>query len=173
MTRTMAALVAWACTAWLVVTPVAALYMLIDIDRFSSLAIDNLALPIQWYTVSHGQWIALWAITAGYLSLGYAGAWFLRKAFMSFARGAWFDVENSRHLRRYAALLISQGIAKPVHFGLASVVLSLNHPQGERLLTVSVGSNEALSILAGLVLWVLADLLVKGIRADAENRQFV
>lgn len=173
MTRNLAAMVAWLCTAWLVAMPAAALYLLISIETFGSLAMTNLALPIRWYTVSHGQWLALWVITALYLAIGYAGVWHLRKAFRSFARGDWFDVENSLHLRRFAALLILQGAAKPLHFGLASVILSLNHPPGERVLSIWLGSQEAVLIVAGLIFWVLADLLVEGTRADAENRQFV
>ena len=173
MTRKLAALVASLCTAWLVALPAAVLYFLVNIDSFGSLAVSNLALPIQWHTVDRGQWYSLWGISALYLMIGYAGAWYLRRAFLSFAGGDWFDLQNSRHLRRSAALLIIQGIAKPVHFGLASVVLSLNHPPGERLLSISVGSNEAVVIIAGFILWVLADLLVEGTKADAENRQFV
>lgn len=173
MTRKLAALVAWLCTVWLVALPAAALCFLVRIDDFGAMAISNLAMPIQWYTVSHGQWYALWAITALYLALGYAGAWYLRKAFASFASGDWFDTDNSRFLRRYAALLILQGVVKPLHFGLASIILSLNHPAGERLLSISVGSEVAVLIVAGFILWVLADLLVEGARADTENRQFV
>ncbi len=173
MTLKLAALVAWLCTAWLVTLPTAALYFLVRIESFGSLTMTNLAMPIQWYTVSHGQWYALWAITALYLALGYAGAWYLRRAFSSFARGDWFNIDNSRYLRRYAALLILQGAAAPLHFGLASVILSLNHPAGERLLSISVGSNVAVMIIAGFIFWVLADLLVEGTKANAENRQFV
>lgn len=100
MTRNLAAMVAWLCTAWLVAMPAAALYLLIRIDTFASLAMTNLALPIRWYTVSDDQWLALWALTALYLTIGYAGVWHLRKAFRNFARGEWFDVENSLQLRR-------------------------------------------------------------------------
>lgn len=173
MTRKLAAVVAWLCTAWLVVLPAAALYYLVKLESFGLLAAANLALPIQWYTVNNNQWLMLWGVTALYLSLGYAGAWYLRKAFRSFARGDWFDIENSRHLRRYAALLIVQGFAKPLHFGISSVILSLNHPPGEKLFSISFGSNEIVLVVAGIVMWVLSDLLVEGTRAEAENRQFV
>lgn len=173
MTRKLAALVAGLCAVWLVVLPTAALYFLVRIDDFGAMAVGNLAMPIQWYTVGNGQWYALWAITALFLALSYAGAWNLRKAFASFARGDWFDIENSRYLRRYATLLILQGVAKPVHFALASVILSLKHPAGERLLSISIGSDVAVLMIAGFILWVLADLLVEGSKADTENRQFV
>ncbi len=173
MTRTLASLIHWICTAWLLVLPAAALYYLVNIDSLAALASTNLALPIQWFTVGSGQWYALWGVTVLYLSFGYAGVWYLRKAFRSFALGNWFDAENSRSLRRFATLLILQGAAKPIHFGLASVILSLNHPAGERMLSISFGSNELILVISGIVFWVLADLLVEGTKADAENRQFV
>ncbi|MDJ0917815.1 MAG: DUF2975 domain-containing protein [Woeseiaceae bacterium] len=173
MTRTLASLVVWMCAAWLLLLPAGALYYLVNIDSLGALASRNLELPIQWFTVGRGQWYALWGATVVYLSLGYAGVWYLRKAFRSFASGDWFDAQNSRYLRRFAALLVLQGIAKPLHFGLASVILSMKHPPGERMLSISLGSNEAILIVAGLVFWVLADLLVEGTKADAENRQFV
>ena len=173
MTRILASLVSWVATVWLLLLPAGALYYLVNIDSLAALASSNLALPIQWFTVDRGQWYALWGVTVLYLSLGYAGVWYLRKAFRSFARGNWFDAQNSLYLRRFATLLILQGVAKPVHFGLVSVLLSMNHAPGERMLSISLGSNEAILIIAGLVFWVLADLLVEGTRADAENRQFV
>ncbi len=173
MTQKLAALVAGLCVIWLVALPIAAVYLLIDIEQFGLLAKENLKMPIQWFTVGKGQWFGLWTVTAMYLGVGYLGTWYLYQAFRSFARGAWFDEGNSRHLRRYAGLLMLQAILSPLHFSLASVILSINHPPGQKLLSVLAGSKELTMIAAGLILWVLADLLVKGIRADAENRQFV
>ena len=173
MTQKLAALVTGLCIAWLVLLPIGAIYLLIDIEQLGLLARENLRMPVQWFTVNTGQWYGLWLITALYLAVGYVGTWYLYRAFRSFAQGAWFDEANSRHLRRYAALLMLQAILGPLHFALASVILSLNHPDGQKLLSVFAGSKELTMIAAGLILWVLADLLVKGIRADAENRQFV
>ncbi len=173
MTKKLAALVSWVCTAWLVLLPLGMLYLLINISTLASLAASNLALPIQWHTVDNGQWYALWTITVAYVGIGLAAVWYLRKAFSSFARGNWFDGDNSVWLRRFAALLMLQGVARPVHLALSSLILSFNHPPGERTLSITAGSNELGLIVAGLIMWVLADLLVKGTQADAENRQFV
>ena len=163
----------WLCTLWLVVLPVGVLYLLFDIERFAAYATAGLAQPIRWYSVTDGQWYGLWALTTVYLGIGYAGVVYLRKAFSSFANGHWFDVRNSRNLRRFAILLMIQGVAKPVHFAVSSVVLSLHHPPGDKVLSISLGSNELILAGAGLVMWVLADLLIEGTKAAAENRQFV
>ena len=173
MTTRLAGLVYALCTIWLVLLPAGALYLLIDLERFASIAATNLGQPIQWYTVTDPQWYGLWVSTAMYAAIGYAAVFYLRRAFGSFARGAWFDADNSRSLRRFALLLIAQGLAKPVHFAVSSVLLSINHPPGEKVLAVSLGSGEVILIATGLIMWVLADLLVEGMKADAENRQFV
>ena len=173
MTVRIATLVYWLCTALLVLLPLGALFLLVDIERFAQLASRHLNLPIQWHTVTVAQWYGLWVLAALYAAIGYTGTVFLRRAFRSFAHGAWFDADSSRNLRVFSVLLAVQGIAKPVQFALAGIVLSLQHPPGGKVLAVSVGSNEATLVVAGMILWVLSDLLVAGTRADAENRQFV
>ena len=173
MTQKLAALVYWFATAWIVILPLAAMYSLIVFERFRGLAIDVIHLPIRWGSVAPWQWYGLWLSTLAYLMVGYVGVIYLRKAFASFAQGQWFDAENSRYLRVFSVLLITQAVAKPLHQGVMSVLLSWNHPPGEKMLSIALGSNELALFLGGVVMWVMSDLLVAGIRADAENRQFV
>ncbi|MEL7450525.1 MAG: DUF2975 domain-containing protein [Pseudomonadota bacterium] len=173
MTIKLARLVYWAASAWLVALPIGALYSLTDINLLARLAQLNLGLPIQWFTVATWQWYGLWAVSVAYLAVGYAGIYFLRRAFRSFASGQWFDTDNSRSLRLFAIFLVAQGFVKPLHHAASSVVLSWNHPPGQGMLSLSAGSHELVLIVSGLVVWVLADLLLAGIRADSENRQFV
>ena len=173
MTQKLARWVVWCCTAWLMAVPAGAFYFALNLDTFSALAMTHLALPIQWFSVNAFQWQALLALTFAYMCLSLAGTWYLLKAFRSFAAGHWFDESNSRHLRRFATLLMLQGAVRPVYLALASVLLSLNHPAGEQVLSLTAGSREVGLLVAGFVMWVLADLLVKGSDAANENRQFV
>ncbi len=173
MSRKLSSVIAWACLCLLVITPVAALFYLLRLEQFAELARASIGLPIQWWTVSNGQWYSLWAITAAYLSIGLVGLYFLRRAFSNFAKGELFNISNSRDLRRFSVLLFVQALATPLHFSLASIILSLNHPAGEKMLSISVGSNELKAICVALVLWVMSDLLVEGCRLHAENKQFI
>ena len=173
MTIKLARLVYWAASAWLVALPVGAIYFLTDIDRLARIAQTNFGVPIQWFTVATWQWYALWAMTVAYVAVSYAGVFFLRRAFRAFSQGQWFDTDNSRSLRLFAIFLVAQGLAKPLHFAACSVLLSWNHSPDERLVSLSASTNELVLIVSGLVVWVLADLLLAGIRADTENRQFV
>ncbi|MEM6302363.1 MAG: hypothetical protein AAF749_11540 [Pseudomonadota bacterium] len=173
MTQHLARIVSLLCTVWLIVAPVGALYLLLDHAAFTTMVRAEQQLPVQWHTVGTSQLYVVWLLAVIDVGLGTLGILFLRRAFQSFARGEWFDESNSRDLRRYAALLVAQALARPIVGALTSVVLSLNHPPGERMLSLTFGSNELWYLLAGFVTWVLADLLVRGASADRENRQFV
>lgn len=173
MSRKLSSVIAWACSLILMVAPIVALFYLLRLEKLAALAQSTIGLPIQWWTVSDGQWYALWMVTVAYISIGVVGLYFLRRAFAKFANGELFDVDNSRDLRRFSVLLFAQALTTPVHLSLASILLSLNHPAGQKMLSISVGSNELKAIGVALVLWVMSDLLVEGGRLQTENRQFV
>jgi len=173
MTRQFSRLVALGCMAILIVVPVAALYFLINIEQFSAIARSNLGLPIQWQTVSNTQWYSLWLLTVFYVAIGLAGLYFLRRAFSNFAKGQLFNHSNSHDLRLFSILLFAQALAKPLHFSVSSILLSMNHPAGQKMLSISFGSNEVEVIALAMILWVMSDLLVKGSKLENENKQFI
>jgi len=173
MTRRFSLLIAWGCTAILLVMPLALVYFLIDIDTFATLARSNLELPIQWQSVTTGQWYGFWLLSALYVAIGLAGFYFLRRAFANFARGELFNQNNSRDLRLFSVFLFAQALARPLHYALSSVLLSLNHPAGQKMLSISLGSGEIEVISLAMILWVMSDLLVKGSQLESENKQFI
>lgn len=173
MTRYFSLLIAWGCLAVLILAPAAFFFFLIDIEAFAALAKRTLGLPIQWRSVTTGQWYGLWLLTALYLSVGLSGLVFLRRAFVGFARGELFTRNNSRDLRRFSIFLFAQALAKPLHLALSSVLLSWNHPAGQKMLSISLGSSEIKVIALAMILWVMSDLLVKASALEHENKQFI
>jgi len=173
MTRQFSQLVALGCMAILIAAPVTALYFLINIELFAAMARSNLGLPIQWQTVSDMQWYSLWLLTVFYVATGLAGLYFLRHAFSNFAKGQLFNHSNSRDLRLFSILLFAQALAKPLHFSVSSMLLSMNHPAGQKMLSVSFGSSEVKVIALAIILWVMSDLLVRGSKLENENKQFI
>ncbi|MEL7022628.1 MAG: DUF2975 domain-containing protein [Pseudomonadota bacterium] len=173
MSRKLSLVIAWACSALLIAIPAVAVFYLVNLGSFASLTQSTVGFPIQWWTVSDGQWYALWGLTAAYLSIGLAGLFFLRRAFKNFSKGELFNASNSHDLRRFSVLLLAQALATPIHLSLMSLLLSWNHPPGQKMLSVAVGSNELKAVGVALVLWVLSDLLVEACRVHAENKQFV
>lgn len=173
MTRQFSRLIAMGCVAMLVVTPIVALYFLINIELFADLARSNLKLPIQWQTVSSVQWYSLWLLTVLYVATGLIGLFFLRRAFSNFSKGELFNHSNSRDLRLFSVFLFAQALAKPLHFSLSSMLLSMNHPAGQKVLSVSLGSGEIKLIALAMMLWVMSDLLVSASKLETENKQFI
>lgn len=173
MTRHFSLLISWSCLAVILLAPLAALYYLFNLDAFAGLTRTNLPLPIRWPTVTDGQWYALWGLTVLYAGVGITGLYFLRRAFSNFAHGELFNLANSRDLRMFSILLFVQALAKPLHFTLSSLLLSFNHPAGQKMISVSLGSNEIKVILLAMILWVISDLLIAGSKLETENKAFV
>ncbi|MEE9346320.1 MAG: DUF2975 domain-containing protein [Methylococcales bacterium] len=173
MTQQFSRLIALGCIAILIMAPFIALYFLINIELFAVMARSNLGLPMQWQTVSDIQWYSLWLLTVFYVATGLAGLYFLRRAFSNFAKGQLFNHSNSRDLRLFSILLFAQALAKPLHFSISSMLLSMNHPAGQKILSVSFGSDEVKVIALAMILWVMSDLLVRSSKLESENKQFI
>lgn len=137
------------------------------------MARNNSALPIQWQTVSDLQWYSLWLLTVLYVAICLTGLYFLRRAFSNFAQGQLFNHSNSRDLQLFSILLFVQALAEPLRFSISSMLLSLNHPAGQKLLSISFGSNEVKVIALAMILWVMSELLVSGSKLESENKQFI
>lgn len=173
MTRYFSLLIAWGCLVILILAPLAALFFLINIDTFADLAKRNLDLPIQWQSVTAVQWYWFWLLSMFYLAIGLGGFYFLRRAFANFARGELFNLNNSRDLRLFSIFLFAQALARPLHFALSSMLLSWNHPPGQKMLSISLGSGEIEVLSLAMILWVMSDLLVKASKLENENKQFI
>ncbi|HJN46842.1 MAG TPA: DUF2975 domain-containing protein [Vicinamibacterales bacterium] len=166
-------IVAWGSLVCLAAIVGAAIYFAADIQAFGRLAQQGAALPIQWATVEPAQLYALWLSTLIYLTPGAIALWFLSVAFRRFASGAWFDPASSIAFRRFALLLLLQTGLQPIHSAMSSVVLSMNHPPGQKILSITLGTNELKSIGLALIIWVIAELIRRGRSLEEENEAFV
>ena len=173
MTKCFSFLIYWGCNLTISIVPVFALYFLWDMNSFASLARNSLNLAIQWNSVESWQWYLLWLLTTVYISIGLVGVYFLRRPFHNFAKGELFNLTNSVHFKRFSTLLFLQAIAAPLNFSLSSILLSLNHPKGQKLLAVSFGSDEIKAIVLGMIFLVVSNLLVEAASIHTENKQFV
>lgn len=173
MTKQFSRLIAWGCYLMILLTPIFSIYLLWDIDLFSTQLSHYIHLPIHWHTVTIWQWYFQWLMTAAYISIGLIGLYFLHCAFRNFANGELFNLVNSHYIRMFSIFLFAQALAKPLYFTLSSVLLSLNHPDGEKIFSISVGSNEIIGIALGMILWVMSDLLVIASNLKTETEQYI
>ena len=173
MTQRFSLLIAYISLAALTIAPIAAVYFVFNIDIFASLAQQHFGLLIRWGSVTNTQWYGLWFLTVVFKSIGLVGLFYLYRAFAKFAKGEFFNLVNSKNLRMFSIFLFIQALAKPLFFTFSSILLSWNHPPMQKMVSVSVGSNEVIIVVLAMILWVTSDLLVKGYELKSENNQFV
>lgn len=173
MSRHFSLIIAWVCLLVLVSAPIASVYYLINIDALATLTKKSLSLPIDWASVKTVQWYGFWLLTLLYFAIGLSSLYFLRRAFTNFSQGEFFSLSNSQSLRMFSILLLAQALAKPLHHSLSSVLLSINHAAGQKVLSITIGSSEIKTIILGMIIWVISDLLVKGSKIESENKQFI
>lgn len=166
-------LIAVLCKVFVIFVLITSVYLLIDIETFKGLIRSATQLPIEWSTVSNLQWYAVWFLAIFNQLIGATGLLFLALAFQNFSKGELFNIVNSRYLRLFAIFIFIQALFSPIHFGLNSLVLSLNHPEGEQILSITFGLSELKLIFLASVLWILSELLLRAHEVESENRQFV
>ncbi|WP_051242335.1 DUF2975 domain-containing protein [Stappia stellulata] len=107
------------------------------------------------------------------LLVALAGFLTVRQLFLGFARGEVLTPESGRRLKRIGVIVTALGPLTILIRTIASVVVSLPNPPGERVLAVGFGSNDVTAIIAGMLLIVLGWTLEEAARVADENRQFV
>ncbi|MBB99601.1 MAG: hypothetical protein CML67_08710 [Rhodobacteraceae bacterium] len=117
--------------------------------------------------------LAALALAAIPLCLALLGFVVVQRLFHGFATGDILTPESGRRLRRIGIIVTALGPVAIVIRSIASVVVSLPNPPGERVLAVGFGSNDVTAIIAGMLLIVLGWTLEEAARVADENRQFV
>ena len=123
--------------------------------------------------MTRAQLHGFWALTLICALPAWISTYYLRRAFLYFAKGEYFNLANSCSLRLFAVFIFIQALATPVHTMLSSVLLSVNHPGGEKILALSFGSNDLKTIALAFIFWVISGLLVEANLLEKENQQFV
>lgn len=148
-------------------------YFLWRIDAFSEITKANAAFSIQWNTVDPYQLYIVCLIQSAVSMILVWGIYSLRKVFLAFSNGEIFVYENILHIKRFSATLILTGIGTVLTTTLASVILSLNHPAGQKTLAISIGGQQIWIMMIGLTFWLIAKILREASLLKNENNQFV
>lgn len=173
MSQQLARGLAWMCLVSLVGVVIGGGYLLIDIDMFRQLMIGAISAPIQWGLVESWQLYLAWLLAAIYVGIGLAGLGYLSQVLKRFGKGELFTLVNSRYLRGFASCLLLQSLFSPFYFGLLVVLLTLNHPAGQKILMLNASSSDLKNLGLGILLWLISDLLVKAHALEKENKAFV
>jgi Protein of unknown function (DUF2975) len=107
------------------------------------------------------------------VGLGLAALWQLWQLFGAFAAGRALTHEAQQHLRRFALVLLAITVCEPIYRATTSLLFSLGNPPGQRMLVVSLSSDDYLQGMLALVLLAIAIVMGDAVRAADENRAFV
>ncbi len=173
MSKTVLNAISILCLASMIGGVILILICLFNFSWFELVIQENIDVPIQWHTVERWQWYSLWGLTTAFLLFGLCGVYYLFLSVRGISAAGLFDLKNSVYLRRFALIALSQVILKPMCFTLAIILLSWNHPAGQKMLVISVGSEQVSTLVLGLIIWVMSDMLVAGNELDVENKHFI
>lgn len=97
----------------------------------------------------------------------------LRKLFQSYARGEYFSSRAAMHLgkvgRAVAVWVVLDFLCEP----LLSVWVTMNAPQGERLISLSLTAPSFIALFLAACISVIARILWQASEVESENRTFV
>lgn len=117
--------------------------------------------------------IATLAIACIPVLLAVAVLLLLHKLFLGFSRGAVLVPASGRILRQIGLIIAILAPLQIVLCAVASVVLSLPNPPGERELAIGIGSDDISTLIAGMLLIVLGWTLEEAASVADENSRFV
>jgi hypothetical protein len=90
------------------------------------------------------------------------GAYHLMRLFELYERGEIFKLSNVHCYKKLSRLLIWWFVAGILCRSLLSVVLTLHHPPGQRMITFGLSSSNLTILLLGLILAVITWVMEEG-----------
>ncbi len=101
------------------------------------------------------------------------GVWNLSRLFASFAEARFFTGETSNLLLSFTKMLICSVLATPIAGALTSVAVTMNYPEGQRMLSFQVSNNELSTLFIAAVFLAIAWVLREAQLLAKENAEFV
>ena len=161
------------CILGLLFFPAMWLFFLINQELYMQLAQQNIELDIQWETVTSTQGYIFWGMNVLPNLVIVWGLLNLRRLFNAFARLDFFTDMNIRYLKHFSFSLLASALLKIIVNIVSSVVLSINHPPTEKILSIQFNSHELNTFMIGLIFWLVAKILTEARALATENQQFI
>jgi hypothetical protein len=136
------------------------------------LARDNLAGSVTEAIAPAGV-AAAFIVSGLMLVVAEWGAWSAFRLFRAWSRGEPQPPVAGRHVRNMGAALIAFAVIKVAGGVVVSIAMTLDRVPGTRELTVSVGLENLVIVLTGVVLAAIGLALADAAAIADENRQFV
>lgn len=146
-------------------------WLLLDSETFLSLLQESIPIQTQYIGLSN----RLLALVPGLIPIALLmrGAWHLRRLFGLFAVRAFFHEEIAQRLHGFAFMLVFSVLAKPVAGALSSAALTMNYPEGERSISVTIESGDLTTLFIGVIFLIIAWVLREAHQLSKENAEIV
>ena len=124
-------------------------------------------------TLTLGGRAAALAVSTAYVGLMALALWTVASLFASFAAGAIFVPETGTRLRRLGILLLLFGVLSPFFRAIIGIVVTLGNEEGQRILALSIGSQDIIVALVAALLIALGHIMAEAAAIADDNRQIV
>lgn len=125
---------------------------------------------------AHLSWQASGAVVVALMIVSAPtmwGLWELRRLFEGYSVGEIFTVGAARRLRHCGFAVLLSAAKTGVGAVLLSLALSIDLPKGNRVLMISLSSDDIAWLLIGGILLVIARVMEEAARLAEENAAFV
>ena len=171
--RRLSLLLAHTCLAFTVVLPflVVGYWLIADAAQLAAHA------KLAGLQIDHA--LALWqrqagaAITLIPLGLLLTGLWHVRRCFLLFADGRYFELQAIHSLRRFAACTCASVVASLFSTPALSVLLTISNAPGQRQLAIGVSSEQLFTLFIAGMVWLIAAVMTHACALAEENAGFV
>ena len=103
----------------------------------------------------------------------YWGLISLRRFLKACCAEDYLGTQNSRLLKRFALGLMGSALLSPICGAALSVVLTMHNPPGQKMLAISIGSNQFILAGVGALIFLLANLLKRASLIAEEHAQII
>lgn len=162
----------WICIALIIFLPASVMACWFYFDVFGPGIADRLglarayAVPVDLSAQQIVLGISVMMVPVGIMMYGL---WNLRMLFVGFSEGRIFTLENTRALRIFAWSAMAVIVVQFFTDGLLTVVLTLDNPPDQRVLALSLSTEQIVALFVGAVFVVIARVLEEGRKLADEN----
>ncbi|WP_298862115.1 DUF2975 domain-containing protein [uncultured Gimesia sp.] len=112
-------------------------------------------------------------LSATVMAPTYWGLFSIRQFLKACCAEDYLSSQNSRYLKRLAFGLFGTALLSPISCSILSVLLTIDNPPGQKMLTIGISSNQIILAAVGGLLFVLANLIQRASLIAEEHAQIV
>jgi len=153
-------------------SPVALLLIWLNFGYFEPFIRSQMGLPATTTITPDSKFLAA-IVTFLRLGIGVLGLFFLRRTFLEGAAGRSFSAISVNSFSHFAWAALAYVIAAPIERTLTILVLTMGNREGERMVSISVGTPDIYAVFVGLLFVAVAHMFRQGQKLAQENESFL